>query len=341
VHLLKPARTARIAGPVLIALAIAFPASVLATTNEPIAATGGMTAVLPLLGASLTVEVKLDVVGNIAEVNVDPAGAVTKRDSNDHKVKFTSADGTVKVDVKAKGSKLSVTAKAGSLANLSGSGAWSADVFGTDDVSTVRYTVGAAAGHPTLAIDGVTPGGGATFEVSPIKTGDDGDKASASVTFKLDGYTKKLTISVAVNDDGKASLKITLSGKDKQRLSGSLTDLQGARTWSAHLCDGTPVSVNFHVTPSGGVAFDSAVPTSVKVKTEKHGFKATFDGTKVGVSVKLQARRVIYELKVDGKSGKCDKGDKEKKDKHEKEKKDTHESDRKGDGDDESHADDD
>ena len=97
-----------------------------------------------------------------------------------------------------------------------------------------------------------------------------------------------------------------LRGKDKLKLVGPLADLLGARTWSAHTCDGTLVSVSFHVTPDGAVAFDSAVPTTVKVKTDKHGFRASFAG-KAGVSVSLKSKDQLYELKVDGKSGKCGK----------------------------------
>ena len=47
---------------VLVAL-LALPAGASANTSGPIAQTGGMTTVIPLLGSSLTVAVTLDVVG--------------------------------------------------------------------------------------------------------------------------------------------------------------------------------------------------------------------------------------------------------------------------------------
>jgi hypothetical protein len=303
----KTTLTKRLAVPVLIAISLAFPVGIAAHTNEQIAKTGGMT-VMPLLGVALTVT--LDDVGNIETVGFNPAG-ITQTEAGDHKVKFANADGTVKVDVKAKGSKLSVNARTGSLVDLIGSAVWSADVFGTGTASSVPYEIGSTDGRPTLRIDEPTVPAGVTAVRSPIKTS--GNNVSGQVTFEFDGYTKKLSIRVHVDQGvGKASLKITLSGKDKQKLTGALP--VGTRTWSAHLCDGTAVGVTFNVNADGTVSFVSATPASpaVKVKTNKHGFKATFEGTKVGVSVKLTQKGEQWTLKVDGKSGKC-KHDKDKK----------------------------
>jgi hypothetical protein len=297
--------------PALIAIALAFPVGIAANTTEQIAQTGGMT--LPLLGASVTVEIKLDAVGHISEVNFTPAGTLTETRSSDHRVSFANADGTVKVDIKARGHKLSLKAKTGSLDDLVGSGVWSAAVFGPGTESTVPYTIGNAGGKPTLEIGAPTVPAGVTATVSAIKTS--GNNVSGRVTFESDGYTKTLSIWVHVDQGGgKAMLKIVLSGKDKQRLSGSLAELVavGARTWSAHLCDGTAATVTYQVNADGSVTFLSALPNTASVKTKGKGFTATFDGTKVRVSVSLKARGESYELKVDGKTGKC-KEDKAKK----------------------------
>ncbi|MDQ2965571.1 MAG: hypothetical protein M3R57_06960, partial [Chloroflexota bacterium] len=149
----KTTLTKRLAAPVLIALSLAFPVGIAAHTNEQLARTGGMKVVL--IGSSLTVDVKLDVLGNISGVILSPAG--TLGESGDHNVTFTSAGGAVQVDVKAKGSKLSVNARAGTLGALVGAGTWAADVFGPGTPATVGYSVGATAdGKPTLTIGAPT-----------------------------------------------------------------------------------------------------------------------------------------------------------------------------------------
>jgi hypothetical protein len=307
----KTILTRRLVAPALIAIALAFPVGIAANTSEQIAQTGGMT--LPLLGASVTVEIKLDAVGHISEVNFTPAGALTETRSGDHRVSFANADGTVKVDIAARGHKLSLKAKTGSLDDLVGSHVWSAAVFGPGTGSTVPYTIGNNGGKPTLEIGAATVPAGVTATVSAIKTS--GNNVSGRVTFESDGYTKTLLIWVHVDQGGgKAMLKIVLSGKDKQRLSGSLAELVavGTRTWSAHLCDETAATVNYAVNADGTVTFVSAVPATVSVKTKGKGFTATFDGTKVRVSVSLKAKGGSYELKVDGKTDKCGKDKKAK-----------------------------
>jgi hypothetical protein len=293
-------------------LLFAFPASAAANTNEPIAQTGGMSATLPLLGTSLKVGVQLDAVGKISGVTLDPAGTVAAKKTTDHAVKFSNADGTVKVTVRAKGSKLSITARA-TLAQLTGSGTWSADVFGSGAKSTVKYTVGSNAGAPTLTIDDVSAAAGITSTTSgpTTKSGDRGAWAGAKVTFVRAGYTKKLTIFVGTDKKtGKANLSIVLSGRDKLKLAGALADLAGDRVWSAHLCDGTAVSVKYHVTSDGKVVYDSATGAPVKEKAFKSGFVTRFTGTNVGVFVGLKKLDDgTYRLQVFGSSGSCGRGD--------------------------------
>ncbi len=293
---------------------LAFPASVAATTNEPIAQTGGMTATLPLLGTSLTVDVTLDTVGNISGVTLTPPGDFTTTKTKPDSVKLANAAGTTTVSVKAKQDKLTISAKSAKLADLVGDGTWSADVFGTGAKSAVAYTIGDdGSGNPTLAIGTVTPASGVTAEVIAPKMESGGDEAEASggVTFSHDGFVKRLKISVEVDtEDGHAGLKITLSGKDRQSLSGSLADLAGARTWSAHLCDGTAVSVNYHVAADGTIAYDGATGAPATAKTGEHGLKVRFDGTKVSVKIKLHANDDgTFTLLVKGSSGKCGGGD--------------------------------
>ena len=334
-------RLGAISGIALATLMLAFPGLVAATTNEPIAQTGGMTATFPLLGTNLTVGVTLTDVGDISGVALDPTGTLPQTARDTHMVKFSNADGTAKVSVRAGGSSLTIRAKS-KLADLSGDASWAADVFGTGTKSTVKYTVGAdATGNPTLVIGAITtPSGVTSAVVTPVsKTsadkakGDSKGKGKAfksgawaigGVTFTSGGYTKHLTIAVFANKtDGTASLNITLSGRDKLKLSGSLADLAGARTWKAHLCDGTPVSVAYHVAADGSVVFDSATPTTFTQKSfdatkfwhkkdaaakdgTVKGFFLRFDKTRVGVGAWLKDNGdATFTLVVKGSSGHC------------------------------------
>ncbi len=310
-------RPVRAAGLAVMALLLVFPAAVSANTNGPIAQTGGMTATLPLLGSSLEVAVTLDGVGNISGVALSPTGTLSATSTSKEVVKFSNTAGTARVTVRASGAKLTIKARA-KLSDLVGAGTWSADVFGTGAKSTVAYTIGTSAGGaPTVAIGAVgTPTGVTSAAIAPkAKSGSKGSSATAGVTFSHDGFIKRLTISVGTKgSDGTASLRITLSGRDRQKLTGSLTDLAGPRTWAASLCDGTPVSVKYHVTSDGTIVYDGATgaPATQKTKpSDKAPDKGSwlmvrFTKTGVGVAVSLRPNGDgSYALKVMGRSGHC------------------------------------
>ncbi len=309
-------RLLRIVGaPMAIGLAalLALPLVALAGTSDAIAQTGGMTVTLPGLGSPVTVSVTLDASGNLSAVNLDPtsAGTYSAATVNGHAVSFVSADGTTQVRIKAHGSKLSVGATAGSLGALVGSGTWSAAVFGPGTTSTVNYTVGNASGTPTLSIDAVTPGAGVTSPApaAPVtKTGKDGSSVTGTVLFTMNGFEKKLTIRVSVSAEGakKASIKITLTGRDIQKTAGTLAQLQGSHTWSGKTCDGTAVGLTYTVNPDGTVTYVSATGGTVTLGKSEHGwgwgkgqgdhgssaspasgFVARFDGTSLLVHVQL------------------------------------------------------
>lgn len=329
-----PKRAAALLGATL-ALLLALPATVAATTNEPIAQTGGMEATLPLLGTMLTVGVSLDATGNVSGVALNPTGTVSQTSADSGQVTFSNASGSVKVKVRAGGDRLTIAARA-TLASLSGTGSWKADVFGTGAKSAVAYTVGDdGTGKPTLALGTVAPAAGivATTTGPKMGSGKDGKDASAvaGVTFANNGYVKRLSISVRVDDKGTATLRITLSGKDRQRLAGSLAQLAGSRTWSAHTCDGTAVSVNYHLTTAGDLVFDAANGAPAKSTTldalwgdgQHHewrmgdkakaflgtfvsGFTVKFTNTRVSFSAVLVKRADgTYALVANGRSGKC------------------------------------
>jgi hypothetical protein len=297
-------------------LLAALPAGVLATTNAPIAETGGMTATLPLMGTPLTVAVTLDATGKVSDVALDPSTALSKTKSGDDFVKFTNTDGSAKVTVKAKGGTLAIKAKAKKLSDLLGTGTWSADVFGTGAKSSASYTVGTdTSGNPTVAIATPTTPAGIVWTpgVTPgHKSGDKshdkskGTHAVATGTFTWQGFTKVLSIGVNVSKSGTASLAITLSGRDAQKLNGTLDSLAGPRTWSATTCAGTPVKVSFHVASDGTVAYDGATGGTATEKTFKNGFLAWFDKGRTGVFVNLVKQSDgTYTLFALGRSGAC------------------------------------
>lgn len=310
----RSVRTAgKLSGLALAAAILAFPAGVAATTNGPIAQTGGMTASFSLLGAPLTAAVTLDASGNITAVTLSPMPAgVTNTLTTPELVKFSSADGNTRVSVKAKGDKLSIDARSQTLAGLVGVATWSANVFGTGPAN-LTYTIGNSGGSPTLTFGVPAVPAGVTATVIAPTTGSEDGKAFASggVDFAFNGFVKHLEISVSTNSDGAAKLEITLKGKDRQTLSGALATLGGARTWSAHLCDGTAVAVNYHVdTTTGTVVFDSATGAPAMNRTTGHGLVVRFTGTNVGVQIKLKADETggTFTLQVKGFSGVCGKG---------------------------------
>ncbi len=333
-------RAATLSGFALLGLILAFPGGVAATTNEPIAQTGGMSATLPLLGTSLTVNVTLAATGDISGVGLSPASglAQTSPATDKEVVRFSTSDGTTKVTVKAYGDRLSIVAKTKTLADLKGNATWSAAVFGAGTTSSVPYAIGDdGSGHPTLAVGSASTSGGVVATPIAVKSKSNGGASSVSggVSFAYQGFVKRLTISVSVGKDGKAAEKITLSGKDRQKLSGALADLLGARTWTAHLCDGTKVTIAYHVTSDGTVAYDGATGGTAKEKAivwpkakdpskdkdksssaapkkasivSANGFVAHFEKTWVGVSVLLVKKTDgTYALKVSGFSGFCGK----------------------------------
>ena len=304
-HRLRTA--ARFSGLAVAALMLAFPAGVAAVTNEPIAQTGGMTATLPLLGSSLTVAVTLDSAGNISNVSLDPTDTLTKTKTTPEAVKFTSADGSTKVSVKAKGDRLSIGARVTKLDDLLGNGTWSADVFGTGAKSSVDYTVGKDAnGKPTVTLGTVSPADGITAQPFSRKVHrcDSGGCAAGGVSFAYGGFVKHLLVSVCVDKDGGARLKITLSGRDRMKLSGALGDLVGPRTWKGHLADGTKVTVDYQVTEEGKVVFDGATGAPATSQAKGQGLVVRFTGTDVGVQIFLkQDKAGTYTLVVRGFSG--------------------------------------
>jgi hypothetical protein len=293
-----------------LAALLALPAFASANTSGPIALTGGMTTTIPLLGSPLRVALTLDVVGNVSNVDLDPVGTFAATSVGPHAVSFANADGTTQVKIKARGNRMSMKASSASLNDLVGKGTWSADVFGTSQTTEVAYTIGVAGdGSPTLAIDSVCAPTGVVVDQQAVETkaNDHGSSASARIDFSQDGFVKKLSIRVSLRNDGDrpANVSFELSGKDRQKLSGTLDELLGAHAWTGVACDGSPATVRFTVNADGTVSFVGATPTAT-VQVDEDGFKARFDGAHAAVRVSLSKKEDgTWSLKVEAATDQC------------------------------------
>jgi hypothetical protein len=134
---------------------------------------------------------------------------------------------------------------------------------------------------------------------------EDGDHVAVGmVSFTKDGYTKTLRITVKVetdHDKPHASLKLTLTGRDRQVLTGTIAELQGDHTWSGKTCDGTPIGLTYTVNADGTVTYVSATGGTVTTHTSDKGFLARFEGTRAFVNVSIHENEQVagtYTVKV-------------------------------------------
>jgi hypothetical protein len=74
-------------------------------------------------------------------------------------------------------------------------------------------------------------------------------------------------------------------------------DVAGAHVWSGQLCDGTALTVSYHVSArTGRAVFDSATGGPVRVRWAWHGFLAHFRGTSTTLVVWTNWRRGVLHL---------------------------------------------
>jgi len=198
-----------------------------ATDAEATAADTQVTEVvstLPVLGAGLSVTIARDETGTISSVGLDPADGATILKEKDHKVVFLLSDGETQVVVKARKNSVQTKVKADATADLTGPGAWTADVFGTGDV-TIPYTVAFEGNTPIITIGDVIAPDGIVAETGEAKTraSDDGEKAFTKVKVRLlsgeDTARVSFEARTHVNDDGelRVSLTVSLSTHDRDK----------------------------------------------------------------------------------------------------------------------------
>jgi hypothetical protein len=247
------------------------PATTAPASSTPIAATNTVTLPLPV---PLTVTISTGPGGALANVSVDPADGLVATKLRPGKVVFVNDTTGVKVTIQSHGNTQSVSARAGTLAQISGNGGWSGDVFGTGATTTVSYTVGDR-GDGTPDITGVTSSD-ATAVVSPTQygSGDDDDEqrstARATVTFTNGSQSRTLSIRASVssetNDDGtvgtQARVSVTLG-----RIRGVAQDAAvaaGAKTWTGMLCNGSTATINYTVNADGTLSNVTSTPAAIR-----------------------------------------------------------------------------
>lgn len=262
------------------------------------------TVTLPLFGAPLTLDISTGPGGNISDVSVDPADNTIATKLKPHKVVFQSANPAdptadpARVVIKSRFGGQSISARAGSLADLSGNGSWAGDLFGTGTNTTVNFTVGAGSdGNPDITSITTSDPSAVIGDVkrSSGSGGDhegDGDHASARVSIKFTSsggdQSRVLTISVKVHtgeDHSGAKVSITLS-----RIHGVALDaatVAGPHTWSGSLCDGTAASIAYTVAADGTVSDVTATPNTADVHSDGGRIFVTFsDHEAVFISVR-------------------------------------------------------
>jgi len=251
-----------------------------------------VTAVLPIMGAQLTVHVQTGPGGNITLAEITPAGGTATADPNRVSFSSTGLGGDpVKVNVRSKGNTQSISARAGSLKDISGDGSWAGGVFDVTKPVTVKYTVAESTttpGAPDVKVtdpaDGTTAADGSKVQVLPaVQMNDEegGMSAVAKVVFTLNGQSRTLSIGARVrtfvpeaDDDNEsgtvpaaatpitvASLRITLSGF--KGVAQALPTAPTSQTWKGFLCDGTAASIAYILNPDGTIALDPAVTPAI------------------------------------------------------------------------------
>ncbi len=256
---------------------------------------------------------------------------------DEHKVRFSNSDDSTRIEVRAKKHKLRTDVKADALAGILGTHEWAGKLFGSDQDTIVTFdVVENASGHPELdnvSVDALFPAD-ATATVGTVENEVGADEAESKVEIDLtwNGFEMRLKIKAELHldgDDRPAHLRVELKGKDRQRLAlDNLGELVGDHTWTGHLCDGTPIAVNYTIADDpAGVSFgsvDGVGSDAFEVKEKGHGFEVRFDDSKARVRVELkQGSNGDWELRVRSKTTeKCDHHDDEDESDHEKRKDD-------------------
>jgi hypothetical protein len=291
----------RLFGGMLVAAAVlAVSATTVSTASAAPAAVTTTTTTLPLFGVPLAVEVQAGPGGVLTSVAVNPATGLTATTVKPNKVAFVNDAGTAKVVVRGRDGGQRVEVKAGALADVSGAGGWSGDVFGTGTNTTVGFTVGATAtGGPDIT--GVTSSD-ATAVISATEYKNDDQEqhsaASARVTFTSGAQSRSLRIMAVVrtNEDGTTGAKVSVTLGPLRGVVQPVDVAIGVKTWSGALCNGDPASVTYTVNADGSLTNASATPDTATVSGDGNKVNVKFAS---GERLRIESHTSTDGIKVD------------------------------------------
>ncbi len=265
---------------------------------------------LPLFGVPLKLSITTGPGGALTQVTVDPATNTVADELSPRKVVFTSADptdptSTAKVVVRSKKGGQSVSARAGSLADVSGPGSWSGDLFGTGIATTVAFTIGATAvGGPDITLV-TTSDATAVIGTVQYSSGDDDDEdeQSARVSIKftdpVSDQSRTLTIKVKVEEEeGETEAKLSISLSRLKGVAVAAAEAAGPHTWSGVLCDGSAATIAYTVAEDGSVSAVTATPATADVRTDDNKIDVRFSGDeRVRIKVKSDDGMIRIDVK--------------------------------------------
>lgn len=276
------------------------------------------TVTLPIFGATLTTTITTGPGGALTDVSVDNASAVATK-LTPRKVVFEipnpdAAGEPGRVVVKSKHGGQSVSARGGTLADVTGAGSWNGDVFGTGVASNVTFSIGGTDAAPDITPPVVTPAAGLTFVVSAVdhSTGDGDDdesgaSARVSVTFKTalgdQSRTLKISVKVETNDDGDSSAKVSVSLGRIKGVAIDAVSASGPHTWTGLLCNGSTATINYTVGTDGSVSTVTTTPAA-DVKQEDGKLDVRFSDNE-RVRIKVREEDGLIKISVDEKI-RCD-----------------------------------
>ena len=205
------------------------------------------------------------------------------------------------VRVKAKHGGERIEARAADLADVSGPGQWSGDIFDNGQATVVDFTVGARDdGSPDIT--GVTVTSPLEFVVGEVNY-DSGDKhggeharASVVIKFSDSGQSRTLSVKVALRtseDHTSAKLSIGLSRIKGAEIPDGAT--VGSHTWSGMLCDGTDATISYTVAEDGSITDVTASPEGAEISVDNHSAKVRFA---TGERVRIKVRDNDGQLQV-------------------------------------------
>lgn len=288
------------------------------STTIPAPSTAGATFTLPLFGAALTVDVTTGPGGYLSSVAVNPADGFTATTLKPNRVKFVNDAGTASVVVKTGHGGQRVEAKAGSLAEISGAGGWTGDVFDNGSIATVAFTIGDK-GDGTPDIIGTTASG-PTNTIGAVEYGsrDGGVGARQAIEFTDGTHTRTLVISAGLKtlEDGttRAAVRVSLSrihgdeGEGDESHEGgedhptvTLAPIAaGAQQWSGTLCDGTTATIDYTVAADGTVSGVVVNPAPATQNVESKRIEVRFAAGEQ-VKIRITTEGGTLAPKVDAK----------------------------------------